>query len=93
MKKLICNLLLFALCICYVSFPDSVSAASSSEMNMLHTEGNKIVTESGEQLTLRGTNLGSWLMQEGWISPLGAGELDHSFISNIESNCQNGINN
>lgn len=90
MKKLICNLLLFALCICYVSFSDPVSAASSSEMKMLHTEGNKIVTESGEQLTLRGTNLGSWLMQEGWISPLGAGELDHSFISNIESNCQNG---
>lgn len=57
---------------------------------MLHTEGNRIVTENGEQITLKGTNLGGWLMQEGWLSPLGSGEIDHSYIVNVTASCSNG---
>ncbi len=89
MKKVLCYLLSLSICISAITFPNYVSAASTTQMSMLHTDGNKIVNESGQQLTLRGTNLGSWLMQEGWISPLGSGEIDHSFITNIESTCNN----
>jgi len=42
-----------------------------NELSLLRTEGKYIVDESGNRLTLRGTNLGGWLMQEGWLSPLG----------------------
>jgi len=56
---------------------------------MLRTDGNKIVNAYGTQITLRGTNLGGWLMQEGWMTPLGAGEIDHSFITKITTSASN----
>ena len=55
-----------------------------------HIFGNRIVNEAGEQITLRGTNLGGWLMQEGWMTPLGSGEIDHAFITNITASVTNG---
>lgn len=42
-------------------------------LSMLHTSGKYIYNEENEQITLRGTNLGGWLMQEGWMTPLGSG--------------------
>lgn len=37
---------------------------------VLMTNGNKLVTPSGEQILLRGTNLGGWLVQESWMCPI-----------------------
>lgn len=80
MKKAIsCFLALF---ICLAAFP-VIQANAVSSMSMLHTDGKKIVNAEGEQITLRGTNLGGWLMQEGWMTPLGSGEIDHNYIVNI----------
>ena len=56
---------------------------------MLHTSGKYIYNEENEQITLRGTNLGGWLMQEGWMTPLGSGEIDHDFIINITASDTN----
>lgn len=42
-------------------------------LSILHTSGKYIYNEENEQITLRGTNLGGWLMQEGWMTPLGSG--------------------
>ncbi len=42
-------------------------------LSMLHTSGKYIYNEENEQITLRGTNLGGWLVQEGWMTPLGSG--------------------
>lgn len=87
MKRLICTVITLALIITLMPI---TRASASAEMQMLHTEGTKIVNTSGDQITLRGTNLGGWLMQEGWLSPLGSGEIDHKYIRNITSNCDNG---
>ena len=51
--------------------PSSSSAASSSVadegMTMLKTDGTKWVKASGNQIHLKGTNLGNWLVQEFWM--------------------------
>lgn len=90
-RRITSLLLAIALCITILS-PICVHATELEPMSMLHTEGNKIVNEDGEQLTLRGTNLGGWLMQEGWMTPLGSGEIDHSFIVSITASNTNGAN-
>ena len=36
--------------------------------NMLHTKGCKIYNARNEQIFLRGTNLGGWLLQEDWMA-------------------------
>lgn len=40
-------------------------------MSLLRVRGTDIVNTAGETVRLRGTNLGGWLMQEGWMSPAG----------------------
>lgn len=37
---------------------------------MLHVEEGKIVNGSGEEVILRGVNLGGWLIQESWMCPV-----------------------
>lgn len=37
--------------------------------DFLVTKGTKIVNAKGEKITLKGVNLGSWLIQEDWLSP------------------------
>ncbi len=53
------------------SAPASSSAASSSVppegLTMLKTDGSKWVKASGNQVHLKGTNLGNWLVQEFWM--------------------------
>lgn len=87
MKKVVSLLLVLTLCLMMIP---SIEVEAVEPMSMLHTEGNKIVNAEGEQITLRGTNLGGWLMQEGWLSPLGNGEIDHAFITEIVASCSNG---
>lgn len=42
------------------------------EKDFLHVEGTKIKNASGQTVHLRGTNLGGWLMREGWLDGNGA---------------------
>ena len=87
MKKIVCLFLVLAVCL---TMTPPLKVEAVEPMSMLHTEGNKIVNADGEQITLRGTNLGGWLMQEGWLSPLGNGEIDHVYITEIVASCSNG---
>lgn len=87
MKKVTSLVLALALCLMMVP---PLGARAAETLSMLHTEGNKIVNAEGEQITLRGTNLGGWLMQEGWLSPLRSREIDHAYISEIIATCSNG---
>lgn len=86
MKRRISLLLIITLCMTLFT---SYRTNASERLSMLRTDGNKIVNAYGTQITLRGTNLGGWLMQEGWMTPLGAGEIDHSFITKITTSASN----
>ena len=75
---------LAGLLLCVSIFPGKVEAFEyTPTLSMLHTEGKYIYNEKDDRITLRGTNFGGWLMQEGWMTPLGSGEIDHSFIKKI----------
>lgn len=54
---------------------DGESAALTQE-DFLVTKGNKIYNQRGEEVVLHGVNLGSWLIQEDWLSPY-EGVQDH----------------
>lgn len=82
MRRFLCLILAIALC---VMVSPTVEVHAADTLSMLHTEGSKIVNAEGEQITLRGTNFGGWLMQEGWMTPLGSGEIDHRFIAKISA--------
>ncbi len=85
--------LIFMQCICLILATSIVSPSLSNAaepLTLLRTNGNKIVNANGQQITLRGTNLGGWLMQEGWLSPLGSGEIDPKFITSITATTTNG---
>ncbi|GEM_PF-146773 len=57
--------------------PVASYAADFTSSDFLKTSGTVIKNNygTGEIVELRGTNLGGWLMQEDWLSPLGGGVL------------------
>ena len=57
-------LLLMLLSLTLSSFP---AQAKEQTLDMLRTEGLRIVNESGETVLLRGVNAGGWLVQESWM--------------------------
>ncbi len=57
--------LLFAL---MLSLP-SLRPAKATPLPLLHTQGTTIVDASGHIVTLRGINLGGWLVEEMWMQP------------------------
>ncbi len=92
MKRVKCALLVIAILCSYLVYPAPVTEALgyTPTLSMLHTNGKYIYNADNEQITLRGTNLGGWLMQEGWMTPLGSGEIDHNFITTITASNTNG---
>lgn len=63
-----------------VATPVAANAAPLAAGDFLKVNGNVIKTNSGTGSTvnLRGTNLGGWLTQEDWMSPLGEFALDRT---------------
>ncbi len=45
------------------------SGSALTQEDFLVTKGNKIYNRKGEEVVLHGVNLGSWLIQEDWLSP------------------------
>ncbi len=45
------------------------AAASGAALPFLHAQGTDIVDDSGHIVTLRGINLGGWLVEEMWMQP------------------------
>lgn len=93
-KRIVAMTLVTALCLFSFVLTGSTEAIAeyTPTLSMLHTSGKYIYNEENEWITLRGTNLGGWLMQEGWMTPLGSGEIDHNFIVNITASDTNGNN-
>src|SRR5260370_1614332 len=60
--------------------PPKVAYACFGSGDLLKASGKSIRTNSGTGpiTTLRGTNLGGWLAQEDWMSPLGEFALDRT---------------
>lgn len=48
-----------------------VTPAQRNRMPFLKVDSTAICTEDGKAISLRGTNLGGWLLQECWMSPAG----------------------
>jgi len=48
----------------------SASTPAARPLSFLHTQGLHIVNEAGERVSLRGFNLGSWLLLEPWMVKL-----------------------
>jgi endoglucanase len=56
---------------------ESVQSVTSS--SFLRTSGTSIVNGSGQTVQLRGVNLGSWLIMEGWMSPMDSSGLPDEY--------------
>jgi len=50
-----------------VASSSSSSSSSDEGLTLLHTDGAKWAKASGNQVLLKGTNLGNWLVQEFWM--------------------------
>ena len=64
-------MLISALCIpVYAQTSDSAGSCAFTQEDMLKTDGRKIVNQRGEEILLKGVNLGSWLIHEAWMTPI-----------------------
>lgn len=55
---------------CFTLLSAAVTAFEPvGDNDFLHTEGERIVNESGETVVLRGTNFGGWGIMEDWFCP------------------------
>ncbi|MBZ4487111.1 discoidin domain-containing protein [Microbacterium sp. cx-55] len=63
-----------------IAAPAPAHAAALTGADFIKASGNVLKTESGTGATvnLRGTNVGGWLTQEDWMSPLGEFAVDRS---------------
>ena len=54
------------------------AASAFTDADRLRTEGEKLVNADGDEVRLRGVNLGGWLIQEDWFCPADNGKRgDH----------------
>lgn len=63
---LVCALSVFSVA---VTAEDAQNISITAE-DALHAEGSKIYNAKGEEVFLRGLNLGGWLIQEDWFTPV-----------------------
>ena len=54
-----------------------------SKDDFLVTKGNKIYNKKGEEVVLHGINLGSWLIQEDWLSPFEEAEDHYDMLETL----------
>ncbi|MBQ9506253.1 MAG: hypothetical protein IJR51_03785, partial [Clostridia bacterium] len=69
MKKLLCALL--AALMIFACLPVSLAAgtgrAALTDEDFLTVKGRDLVNRRGEKVTLRGVNVGGWLILEDWL--------------------------
>lgn len=53
--------------------------AQAQSLPMLHTNGTNIVDANGNKVSLRGVNLGGWLLIETWMTPADTSGLPDNF--------------
>ncbi len=68
------------------AFAQMGGGSSFTAADALHTEGERLVNANGEEVRLRGVNLGGWLIQEDWFCPTDNGERgDHWTLETLIS--------
>ncbi|MBE6812307.1 MAG: glycoside hydrolase family 5 protein [Ruminococcaceae bacterium] len=74
-RKILCVFLCLVMAIPFAVFvmaAEAVQAETTSAFtqdDFLTTKGTKIVNQKGEQVILKGVNIGSWMIWEDWLSP------------------------
>lgn len=65
-------------CVCFAGAANTTddTAAGFTDEDFLTTKGQKIVNQNGEEVQLKGVNLGAWMIWEDWLCPY-EGSLDH----------------
>ena len=63
------------------------AAGGAPAYTMLHASGTQIVNASGQTVQLKGVNLGSLMVMEGWMCPLDSGNLpdNYSVIQELDN--------
>lgn len=61
------------------------AAALADGLSPLHVEGDRLVDAAGEEVTLRGCNLGNWLLIEPWMLGMWSYEDQASVVAVLES--------
>lgn len=91
LKKIV-SLLLVAVTV-FSTFGFSVASADEAAESQggftaedfLTTKGRKIVNQKGEQVLLKGVNLGSWMIWEDWLSPYEEATDHYDILSKLTS--------
>lgn len=65
-------------CVCFAGATDTQedNVKGFTDEDFLTTKGQKIVNQNGEEVQLKGVNLGAWMIWEDWLCPY-EGSLDH----------------
>ncbi len=62
-----------------------------TDKDRLSVSGSNLVNTKGERVLLRGVNLGSWLLQECWMSPVVGADGEWANLDTIEAFKANGL--
>ncbi len=88
MKKVLCYFL--SVIIVMLSVTSVLSVCAFAEDNVaihaedaLHTEGYKLVNAKGEEVFLKGINLGGWLIMEDWMCPVANNDTGDSYTYGV----------
>ena len=86
-SALLCLVLMIS-AVCLPVYADNGETAAEkrgaiTDEDMLHTKGKKIYNKRGEEVVLRGVNLGTWLIHETWMSPISNSEDNISTLNTL----------
>lgn len=86
-KKIISLLLVVATllsCLMFASAEDNQSAEATgfTQEDFLVTKNQKLINRKGEEVRLKGVNLGAWMIWEGWLCPY-EDDLDHFTVLTV----------
>ncbi|UMB59141.1 glycoside hydrolase family 5 protein [Lutibacter sp. A80] len=56
---------------CKENIPEKTEKPIEHTLNFVKTKGTKLVDDQGNEITLKGTNLGNWLVPEGYMFKMG----------------------
>ena len=62
-----------------------------TDLDFLITKGSKIINRGGEEVILRGVNLGGWLLQECWMCPVAGEDGEWGNLDTIEAFSKSGM--
>ena len=73
-KKILCVVLCLLMVMSTVAFAGAENEATEdrgpiTDEDFITVKGRKLVNQKGENVQLKGVNLGAWLVRENWLNP------------------------